>query len=66
MMMMQVIPLILELMGEAILNNHPAYGLIAHVVVNTYVTGARRYVTWAGMSMFVMVGVSRKAIWRVI
>ena len=31
-------------------------GLIAHVVVNTYVTWARRYVTWAGMSMFVMVG----------
>ena len=49
-----------------LLNNHPAYGLIAHVVVNTYVTGARRYVTWARMSMFVIVGVSRKAIWRVI
>ena len=52
--------------AKAILNNHPAYGLIAHVVVNTYVTWARRYVTWAGMSMFVMVGVSRKAIWRII
>ena len=47
-------------------NNHPAYGLIAHVVVNTYVTWARKYVTWARMSMFVMVWVSREAIWRVI
>ena len=44
--------------------NHSAYGLIAHVVVNTYVTGARIYITSDRMSMFVMVGVSREAIWR--
>ena len=47
-----------------ILDNHLAYGLIAHVDVNTYVTSARMYFTSARMSMFVHGRVSRKALFE--
>ena len=59
-MMIQLIQLILGLVGKGDTEkNHPAYGLIAHVYVNTYVTSARMYVT-SECPCLSMVGVSMR------
>ena len=47
-MMIQLMQLILKLV---MLTNHPPYGLIAHIYVNTYVPSASMYVTSAKKSM---------------
>ena len=39
-MMIQLMQLLLKLVGKAILKNHPAYGIIAHVCANIYVISA--------------------------
>ena len=54
--MIQLIQCILKLVAKGDTDkNHPACGLISHVLVdvNTYVTSARIYVTSAKMSMLV-------------